>query len=398
MVFDDSTFGIPAGGLAPSNDFNNAGGRNSAAADPLNDALSRLEKAIGAHADHLSPAEIETIIARLEGKSRAGLYNQLISHYQDYVEGTLRGLSHPEAPRIGANFVAAYKKAKPHFVISPRQIGQANFAAFHLGKGRINEVSFNPDLIDIHGKPHIFAGATNHELAHLLHYAVTPALKCVAWNPNTNILIHPLDKARIDKLCEQDAYVKQALLNVLMVRARANDPAFRAMMIKDTAPQVINTREMETYMERAGSLREAMANAGLACMDKFLKDWQTSGRTFRNSYFDISLDDYRAALSARKDRGENYTFVRLEPADFLAVDSYGVGPRYLDERFTQPVELNDEEQFKLAQLCIDYDIPLLQDCSTLRAATAPAPKIPRAEKTFSLPAPSFIPDVRPALG
>lgn len=404
MVFDETATGISSGGLAPSNDFHSAGSFKSAAALPVTDALANLiaaaeayKQSIGAFPVETTPADISHHMAALSAIQT--VFNESgMDYYLKSMETILHRLGHAEGSLIGEDFIAAYKKAECHFTVSndDKDAAQANYAAYHLGRGRINEVMFNPGKIDL-TKFHMFFGSFNHETFHGLQNT-QKVMQHVPWNRDTQIVIHPLDKMRLDNLCERDAYAKQALMNVLLLNSRPGDQDFRTALLEDTRYQLISTQDMQTIMSRHPRLQRAVTEAALIALNKPMIENEVGGRTFHDSYFDVSLKDYRAAMEARTSRGLSTAlkYVRLDDADFHSIGNYGVGPNSLgadriDPRFVEPIRPLDEELDALDQLCHDYDIPLLQHCPTLRSCTTTSPsKTQRAERPFSLTAPSFI--------
>jgi len=340
--------------------------------------FAAFQKALAAEAPNLSQSELETILSGA-GDARFETYKHLIPHYIDGIETGLQSLALPGYPVLGQDFARAIRRAKCNYVINRDPLSaQAFYTAYSPEKGFTNEVSFNPEKITLE-KFHVFFGSSNHEHLHGLQNQAAPALKYTPWNPDTTVILHPLDKLRLDNLCERDAYAKQALFDALY--ARYAGPVLQKTILEDSKFNVLRADEMEQLLATGAPLQDVLIQAAAQSLEKPFDPDVVNGRNFNNSYHASSLRDYAGAMAKRRkqDPDVRFQFIRLEDEDFHAIGDYGVGPnslgaQTLDPRFGAQMYLDAPEWDKFCKLCGDYDIPLRENCPTLRDYLAPAPQ------------------------
>ena len=336
------------------------------------DTQRGLRAAILDNRKNLSAEErLAALHALRENKKNAvqdiGLIEQdvLKDHLARFWSETIK-LKDPEAPDLGRDFLAAVERSG--CVFEPRH-GMSCVAAYTAyihgeGGGLSNRVGLDPNQLT--GDFNAFASSARHEIIHALQRPNAEALQHSPFNPATKIIVHPADWIRLEKICEADAYAKQAFFNAIEA---VDTPSVRVL----SRPDLVSVEDFERHRSRAWSLENALVNSALNALSK-PKRRNDHSETFHDHYHHVSIDNYTRAMGSRASAGErNLMFVRLEPEDFHKVGNYGVGPNALGERFVDPQflaapNLSYLHEAMYKDLCRRYDIPPLDACPTLGEA------------------------------
>lgn len=170
----------------------------------------------------------------------------------------------------------------------------------------------------------------------------------------------------VERLCEKDAYTKQAMISMLIAQ---KFPEMRERTSRD----VVSVEDFEQAMQTSDTLEDAVVTTALSALSKVKYINEPQRGTFEDVYSAIALKNYRAGMTKRMEEGQkNLVFVRLESSDFWAIGNYSVGPNSLGEYFMEPLllkrrALSPENQVEMNAICKKFGVPPLHHCPTLGA-------------------------------
>lgn len=287
---------------------------------------------------------------------------QLLDSRLAQVHAILGGLTDPEVPNFGRDYVTELQKSGVDTWLNPRLEKFADYIAYQNGTKKntfAHSIGIPPDQMkgDIYPLISSFA----HEAGHAIPTVKAEALKHSPFNSDTKTILHPVDFVKAMILSEQVAYTEQGFTNSLIAKTV---PCVQEMSSLDA----ISVDDVKHYRSRNLSLADALMNAALNALSKPL-NINNPKFTFRDHYHKSALENYQRAMSNRSNESD-LVYVRLEPKDLHAIGDLGfmpnpLGEQYIHPMFTDPPRLRDSARVLLMEILNDHNIPTLENCPTL---------------------------------
>ena len=293
---------------------------------------------------------------------------ELFDHDMQNIRTLFSELDDPESPNVGLAFIERLDETGCKIVIGENLTADKNslravYTSYSYGKevrGFINEIAVNKFKL---ANVVALMDSVEHEVFHALQKYAAPALHLSPFNPDTLVIVHPLDWIQLEGLCERDAYAKEGFFNYLISKT---NPLMRERAEYD----VVSVEDFEKAQKKYPPLHKALIHIALNALYKPTVEGDDS-KLFSHHYQGVALGNYIAGMAKRaKDGQTGHVFVRLEPEDFYAVGDYKVGPNSLgrgalDPGFLYRPTLKKVDQDRYDALCSKYDIPPLDECPTM---------------------------------